>query len=387
MTRILRVIRPATDRAPAFSLAYTRSGPRSDSPLVVIPGGPGLASILPYRGFRRHAARGGLDVIMIEHRGVGHSRRDVSGAPLPFSAMWVSDVVDDIAAVLDNEGVASAFIVGSSYGSYLASTFAARHPGRVSGMILDSALQSTSDLALERERVRALFWNGDADVDGDIAPSVRRLLESGAVEPQAFDVIRAAYELGGTDLLRPLLARRLAGRRGPAWRTLERYAGRGESIARIPYFYEFDIAGAIGFRELHYGAAPDGHPLDPARTYAPLARRFPAFVGEPSDLLAEARSFTWPVVVVAGSRDLRTPPAAAHRIASLMPDATLVGIENGHSALDTHPAALLNTMRQLVTGTPQRLPALADRLSALPRPGLAGLLPRALRALVRRDGG
>lgn len=316
---------------------------------------------------------------MVEHRGIGHSRNDTIGRPLPHSAMWVTDVVDDIAAVLEREGVGSAFIVGSSYGSYLASSFAARHPSRVAGMILDSALQSTSDLALERERVRGLFW----DADDDVAHSVRHLAESGRLDSSAFDVIRAAYELGGPDLLRPLVAARIAGTRNPAWKALEIYAGRGESIVRIPYFFEFDIAGAIGFRELDYGAPRDGHPLDPAGTYESLASRFPAFVAEPFDLLDEARSFTWPVVVLVGSRDLRTPPAAAHRVASMIPDATVVGIENGHSALDTHPAALLNAMRQLANGTPHRLPALAGRLDRLPRPGLAGFIPRALRAMTR----
>ncbi|WP_232711088.1 MULTISPECIES: alpha/beta fold hydrolase [unclassified Microbacterium] len=380
MTGIHRVLRPATERAPAFSLAYTRSGPPSATPLVVIPGGPGLASVLPYRALRRQAAHGGLDVIMVEHRGIGHSRSDTMGRPLPHSAMWVTDVVDDIAAVLEQEGVGSALIVGSSYGSYLASSFAARHPSRVAGMILDSALQSTSDLALERERIRGLFW----DADDDVAHSVHHLAESGRLDSQTFDVIRAAYELAGPDLLRPLLAARLAGARNPAWKALEIYAGRGDSIVRIPSFFEFDIAGAIGFRELNYGAAPDGRPLDPALTYAPLADRFPAFVGEPFDLLLENRSFTWPVVVLVGSRDLRTPPTAARRVASMMPDATIVDIENGHSALDTHPAALLNAMRQLANGTPHRLPALAGRLNRLPRPGLAGIIPRALRAMIRR---
>ena len=381
VTRIQRVLRPATERGPVFGLAYTRSGPPTDAPLVVIPGGPGLASILPYRAFRRRATYGGLDVIMIEHRGVGHSRRDVSGHVLPPSAMWVKDVVDDIAAVMDREGAPSAYIVGSSYGSYLASSFAARHPDRVRGMILDSALQSTSDLALERARIRELFW----DADTDVAQSVRRLVDTGRGGTHLLEVIRAAYELGGDDLLRPLLAGRLAGARSPAWRSLELYAGRGESIARIPYFYEFEIAGAIGFRELDYGATPDGHPLDPARTYAPLAQRFPPFAREPFDLLREARSFAWPTVLLVGSRDLRTPPSAARRFAAQLPEATVIDLENGHSALDTHPAPLLNAMRHVVNGTTNRLPALARRLDALPRPGLAGLLPRALGAMTRLE--
>ncbi len=40
--------RPGADGAPAFDLAYVRSGPRGATPVVVIPGGPGLASVLPY---------------------------------------------------------------------------------------------------------------------------------------------------------------------------------------------------------------------------------------------------------------------------------------------------------------------------------------------------
>ena len=37
-------------------------------PLVVVPGGPGVASLRLYQALRRRAAAAGLDVIMIEHR-------------------------------------------------------------------------------------------------------------------------------------------------------------------------------------------------------------------------------------------------------------------------------------------------------------------------------
>ena len=66
-----------------FDLFYVRTGRKSAHPLVIIPGGPGAASIALYRGFRRRAAAEGLDVIMVEHRGVGMSRHDDSGADLP----------------------------------------------------------------------------------------------------------------------------------------------------------------------------------------------------------------------------------------------------------------------------------------------------------------
>ncbi len=378
---VRRVFRPAADHSPGFDLAYVRSGPRTDTPIVVIPGGPGLASMRPYRALRRLAAAGGLDVIMVEHRGIGASRRDTTGEPLTHDHMRITAVVDDIAAVLDHERVERAVIAGSSYGSYLASSFGARHPERVAGMLLDSALQSTGALELERLLIRQLFWNAETP----IASATRALSERGLDERLLLDVVRAAYELAGAPLLEPLLANRLRRSFGPAWKALEVYAQRDESIARIPGHYEFDIAGAIGFRELNYGAELDGLPLDPARTYAPIAHRFPAFEHEPFDLAAEAAKFDWPMVLLAGSRDVRTPPEIAARVAKIVPGSVLVQIENGHSTLDTHPVAFLNAVRLLVQGRTAALPDLAARLDALPRRGLSARFARALKAAVRSE--
>lgn len=378
---LARVRRPATDDVPAFDLAYVRAGRRTRTPLVVIPGGPGLASALPYRGLRKRAARHGLDVIMVEHRGVGLSRTDVRGRDLPPSAMRIADVVNDIAAVLDREHVTSAHIVGSSYGSYLASGFGVRHPDRVAGMLLDSALQSTADLAIERARLRRLFWDGD-----DRATlAVRRLVESGTDERTLLGVARAAYELGGAALAGPLLQRRARGRGDPVWAALEIYAARGTGIPRLTGIYEFDLTGVIAFRELDYGAPPDGRPLDPALTYTPLAARFPPFAGEPFDLRTEVRSFRWPVVLLSGRRDLRTPPAIAERVADTAPDAVLATIENGHSALETHPMALLHAMGRLADGEQHRLPGEAAAMDRMPRRGVAARFPALLSAVSRLE--
>lgn len=347
--------------------------------MVVIPGGPGLGSIRPYRSLRRHAAGGGLDIIMVEHRGVGASRKGLDGRPLPQSAMRIREVVDDIAAVLDSERAHRAFIAGSSYGSYLAAAFGARHPSRVAGMLLDSALQSADDIALERQLIRGLFW----DEDAPYSAAVRSLRTSSAQDRQLLDVIRAAYELGGEALLMPLLHNRLRRREGPAWRALALYAARDESIVRIPGHYDFSTAGAIGYRELGYGAPLDGLPLDPARTYARLAHRFPAFVGESFDLPTAVRTFTWPVALLVGRRDIRTPPAIAQRVASTAPDAALIMIDNGHSALDTHPIAFLNAVRKLVQGEHGALPQLAQRFDELPRRGASVAFACALTAAAR----
>ncbi|WZH38617.1 MAG: alpha/beta fold hydrolase [Microbacterium enclense] len=374
---VARVRRPATEETPAFDLTYVRSGPRGATPVLVIPGGPGLASVLPYRGLRRWAARGGLDLIMVEHRGVGRSRTDLDGRPLPPAAMRVTAVLDDLAAVLDAEGIDRAVIVGSSYGSYLAMAFGARHPERVSAMLLDSALQSAHDIDIERDRLRELFW----DADDDMARGVRRLIAAGVSERVVLDIVRAAYELGGTDLMHPLVRHRP----GFAWRALGAYATRDGSIARIPGIYEFDLVGTIAFRELGYGGTPDGHPLDPARTYLPLAPRYPAFAGEPYDLIEAVRSFDWPLVVLSGDRDLRTPSAIAERVVAAAPDATLVRIHNGHSALDTHPMALLNAVRRLVRGQQDRLPGDEAALNRLPRKGLSASFPALLLHIAHLD--
>lgn len=375
--RVRIVRRPAADGVPPFDLAYARGGPRSTTPTLIIPGGPGLASVLPYRGLRRRAAEGGLDVVMVEHRGIGRSRHDLAGHVLPPEAMRITAVLDDLAAVMDAEGVDRAYIVGSSYGSYLASSFGARHPDRVAGMLLDSALQSADDLALERARLRALFW----DADDDLSRGVRRLVDDGIDDRVVLDVVRAAYELAGPDLVRTLVRHR----HGLAWRALAAYATRDASIARIPGIYEFGVVGTIAFRELHYGAPTDGLPLDPARTYAPLAERFPAFAGEPYDLTAAAAGFAWPLVLLSGDRDLRTPPAIAERVARTAPDATLVRIHNGHSALDTHPMALLNAARRLVRGEQHRLPAEESALDRVRRTGVSARFPQLLSALAHVD--
>lgn len=405
---VRRVRREATATSPAFDLAYVRTGPPSRVPIVIIPGGPGLGSVLPYRGLRRAATARGLDVIMMEHRGVGLSRGDLEGRSLPISAMRVVDVIDDLAAVLNQEGVRTARIVGSSYGSYIAAGFGARHPERVAGMLLDSTLQSVADRDAERAMIRRLF----VDADTRIAASARSLLQEGSDPRILLGVLRAAYELGGEELLAPLLDQRLHSVRdhgalsstrphASVWAALETYVDRAETDAHVPGFYEFDLVGAIAFRELGFGpdahvheedgksrvppdghrpgaATPDGSALDPSLTYASAAGRFPRFAGEPFDLPSAAAGFDWPTVLLAGSRDLRTPAAVARRVADTAPNAVLVEIENGHSALESHPLALLHALDRLRHGEQDRLPAEAALMDGLPRRGLVAGLPRLL---------
>ena len=354
---------PTRTGAGEFDLYYVRTGPSSQHPLVLIPGGPGMASIGHYQGLRRRAAAAGLDVIMVEHRGVGMSRHDDDGADLPPEALTIEEVVDDVAAVLDDTGVERAVVYGTSYGSYLAAGVGVRHPGRLRAMILDSPLLSHDDIEIVRQELRALLWKGRDPQSAALAAKVRELVDSGAITPGDAQLAAALYGVGGAAMLNRLFDLLLDGRR-LLWTTMS-HVGRVAS-RKVPYRNESDLVGPIGFRELNFHGTPDGLPLDPA-----VAMResepddLPAFESEPFDLVAAMPHFTWPTAVLAGGRDLITPPAVAERIAGLIPDAALVRLPTaGHSILDTREPAALRIAAVVSTG---RIGELRDRSAELDR--------------------
>lgn len=391
-THARRVRRPGP---PEFELAYLRSGTPDAPVLLIIPGGPGLASSLPYLGFRRRAVAEGFRVLMVEHRGIGLSRTDLAGRDLPLSALHTSAVVDDLAAVLDAEQVAEVTIVGASYGSYLAAAFGARYPERVSAMLLDSPMLGADDHVLERIAVRDALWEGRTP-DGrgpDLSGLARRirsltersLTERGLTDREILDVVRLVHEFAGPRVAEQLVGLRARGRRR-SWDVLaRRFSRTATSLRPVTCVNEFDLAGAIGFRELRYAPAPDGLPLDPALTYAELAPHFPAFSGAAFDLPAAMPAFDWPTVLLSGQRDLRTPPALAATVHELIPGSVLVSFDNGHSALETRPDAVLHCLTRLRDGRWQELPADSARLDALPAAGFLTAFRAALHAGIRAE--
>ncbi|KAA1248303.1 alpha/beta hydrolase [Mycobacterium simiae] len=334
---VRRPVSPAS--ADEFDLYYVRTGRKSAHPLVIIPGGPGVASMRLYQGLRRRAAATGLDVIMMEHRGVGMSRHDDSGADLPPEALTIDQVVDDVAAVLDDARVDSAVVYGTSYGTYLAAGLGVRHPSRVNAMILDSPVLSHHDIALVRDAIRGVLLKGNSPQTAALAPKVRQLVEAGVMTASAGQVAAAVYGYGGAKLLDRQLDLLLEGRM-MLWRGLCRVTTAVDR--KVPYRYEDDLVNRIALRELDYAAEPDGLPLDPAVAMGESLPPNPTFESEPYDLVAEMPHFGWSTVVVAGGRDLITPPAVAERVAALVPDAVLLELPSmGHSALDfREPAAL-----------------------------------------------
>ncbi|CPR09871.1 alpha/beta hydrolase [Mycobacterium bohemicum DSM 44277] len=357
------VRRPVSpDSAEDFDLYYVRTGRKSVHPLVIIPGGPGVASVQMYKGLRRRAAAAGLDVIMIEHRGVGMSRHDDSGADLPLEAISVNQVVDDVAAVLDDAKVESAVIYGSSYGTYIAAGVGVRHPGRVRAMILDSPLLSRHDIVIVRRAIRRLLLKGASPETVALASKMRKLVDAGVMTASATQVVATVYGYGGAALLERQLDLLLDGRK-LLWWALSRFT----TLSYLPFRYEEELVSRIAFRELDYAAQPDGLPLDPAVAERETRTQTATFEDEPYDLPSELPNFTWPVVVISGGRDLITPPAVAERVASLLPNAVLLKLPTmAHSALDFREPAALAIARAVFRGEVDGLAARAPALDALP---------------------
>jgi proline iminopeptidase len=370
--------------AEEFDLYYVRTGRKSAHPLVIIPGGPGVASLQMYKGLRRRAAVAGLDVIMIEHRGVGMSRHDDSGDDLPPQAFSVNQVVDDVAAVLDDVDVRAAVIYGTSYGTYIAAGLGVRHPTLVRAMILDSPVLSRHDIAMVRNAIRGLLLHGDSPETAALAPKVRKLVDAGVMTAAAGQVAATVYGYGGAALLDRQLDLLLDGRI-KLWSSLFRFTGL---VARtVPYRYEIDLVSRIAFRELDYAAEPDGLPLDPAVAVREALTETAAFEAEPYDLVAEMPRFNWPTAVVSGGRDLITPPAVAARVASLLPDSLLLTLPTmGHSALDFREPAALSIAGSVWRGELHELANQASTLDAIPARPAQRLLWKAVDVVAAAEG-
>jgi pimeloyl-ACP methyl ester carboxylesterase len=368
-----------------FDLYYVRTGPVSAHPVVILTGGPGVASVLQYKGFRRRAAAAGLDVLMVEHRGVGMSRHDDTGADLPPQALTVDQVIGDVAAALDDAHVDTAVIYGTSYGSYIAAGLGVRHPERVHAMILDSPLLCRHDMAAVRDALGGLLWDGDGDTpDAAALPAkTRKLVAAGIMDPAGAQVAATLYGYGGAALLERQLDL-LLGNRKAVWRML---GAVDRMVARtVPFRFEMDLVSRIAFRELDYAGEPDGSALDPAVAMRERALTAVPFEAEPYDLNAEMPNFGWPTVVISGGRDLITPGAVAERIVSLIPGAALVRLPTmAHSALDSREAAALEIAAAVCSGQLRQLAADWSRLDALPERPVLRLLSTTIGAALAAE--
>ena len=342
---------------PTFPLAFTDSkGVSGDAEedgrptLVVIPGGPGFASIVPYAYYRPRVARAGFRVVMVEHRGVGLSRHDADGNDLPVEAMWAGYAARDVLAVLDHLGIDEAWLHGTSYGGYLAQLIGVLAPQRVAGMFLDTTMVSTEDGEAQRDHNRRLFLHGGVPDTERIASQVRKLLASGkATDEELTEVVPPVYEFLGPRVLSRLLALVDAGRR-TEWDFLHRQLRKELDGEVDPLVLQFDLAGAIWYREL-VPTPPDGRPFDTAKMFAEKSESFPPFEREPFDPEQALFGFNWPVVLFSGGRDTREPASLHREMSSRLPEALhVVFPEAAHDLLRFRAKAVLEIEKAAVRG-------------------------------------
>ncbi|HWI16805.1 MAG TPA: alpha/beta hydrolase [Vicinamibacterales bacterium] len=106
----------------------------SGTPIVLIPGLQG----------RWEWMRPAVSALARHHRVITFSLCDEKSSPFPCDPKKEFDnFVDQVELALDRAGVQKAVIAGVSYGGLIATEFAAKHPDRVSGLVLASALHTS----------------------------------------------------------------------------------------------------------------------------------------------------------------------------------------------------------------------------------------------------
>jgi proline iminopeptidase len=233
------------------------------APLICLPGGPMRASA--YLG-----DLGGLSgrrrLIMLDLRGTGGS-----AIPADPSSYRCDRLTDDVLALQDHLGLASADVLGHSAGANIALQYALRHPRRVSRLLLITpsgrAVGQEPDIGMRRE-----------------------IVELRRAEPW-FTGAAAAFE------------RIAAGRETEA-----------DWAATAPFFYgRWDAAA-----QTHDAAQDVQANEDAAAAFAAEG----AF--DPAAARAAAAVLGSPVLVMGGSLDLQRPPAVIAEFAALFRDARLV---------------------------------------------------------------
>lgn len=106
-------------------------------------------------------------VIAIDHRGHGRGIR----SPQPFR---LSDCADDVAALMDQLGIATFIPVGYSLGGTIAQLMWKRHEHRVRGIVLSAT--AAHFVSSRQERLAFTLLTGLGTVARVIPPSVRRTI-------------------------------------------------------------------------------------------------------------------------------------------------------------------------------------------------------------------
>jgi pimeloyl-ACP methyl ester carboxylesterase len=380
----------AVYRAPA-------TGGSADGVVLGLPGGPGdsgrayferrLARFAPLR--RTH------DLVFIDPRGTGESGAlDCGDAATcaerlgPARSLYTSrDIADDVDVVRAALGAETLTLYGISYGTWLAQTYARRHPSRVEGLVLDAPVSVSSQDDVFRTKLfaalpratRAICRAGACraitrDTYRDIAavvrtlarrsPSGRRVQVAGPPTTERLDVATTALALSSLDVNPALraevpaaMAAARAGDLDPLVRLVEagtlapaddpRFTSASANLVTqceelgMPWARTTPVDERMAEARRRLAAipasrfAPVGRDLAFLASLAPACERWPA---RPEDPLLRGPLPAVPTLVISGDADMRTPAGDAEEVARSSPAARLLRIGNaGHGGLVEAP--------------------------------------------------
>ena len=374
--------------------------------IVGLVGGPGGAAIPYVTDFAEllGSALGTLDLLMFDPRGVGAS------SPISCSLSGPTDTaagtrcagelgaarahfttaatVEDIESLRAESGYEQLILYGVSYGTKVAMDYAARHPDRVAGLLLDSVVLPHGEDPLQRSTFTAMrralaelcagtecsgiSGNVTADLAGRVRSLARKPLSGYLTSPRG---LRLRAQLDRSDLYgvvlggdhNPTLRAELpaaltSARRGDTAPLVRLWARSADLIAlqarsADPTFsdtvfaatlceeaiFPWDRSAGLATRSQQINAYARGlgeaafFPFD--STTALTTTMIKLCVGWP----VVAPPFTpagplpdVPTLVVNGRADLRTPLEDAILVKSLIPSAQILAIPHtGHSALSS----------------------------------------------------
>jgi pimeloyl-ACP methyl ester carboxylesterase len=116
--------------------------------------------------------------------------RGYGDSSLGFRQSSVDDYCDDILRVMQHFGAKKLVLVGLSYGSWIATSFAMRHPELLAGLVLSGGCTGMSEAGPEEReafRVSREVPLNAGQVPADFAPAVVKVLAG----PEASDAVRA----------------------------------------------------------------------------------------------------------------------------------------------------------------------------------------------------
>jgi aminoacrylate hydrolase len=179
----------ALKAADGCSLYYERTG--SGPPVVLI---PGLGGDGRFWGGVVAALKDRFDLVVVDHRGAGRSDRPAS----PYS---IGGIAYDVLAIMDQEGIAAAHLVGHSTGGAIVQTIALDAPERARSLVISGSWDRSD------ARFRAAFEARAALLDAGLAEAYQKLTHVFGYGPAYIDAHAAELDkavASATEALAPL---------------------------------------------------------------------------------------------------------------------------------------------------------------------------------------